>query len=96
MRMSSERTGGLRPSWWRQVLVACCGLAVSFAVARTTDVRATVLDLQGREVAVLADAPFAAGTHSLAWDGSRQAPGVYFVNVRRDGATTTSRILIAR
>lgn len=71
-------------------------LAVSFAVARPSDVRATVLDLQGREVAVLADAPFAAGTHSLAWDGSRQAPGVYFVNVRRGGATTTSRILIAR
>ncbi len=31
MRMSSERTGGLRPSWWRNIMVACCGLAVWFA-----------------------------------------------------------------
>lgn len=65
-------------------------------MSRDEHVRASVVDLQGREIAVIADAPFASGAHSIAWDGSRQAPGMYFVQVRRGTTTTTNRVLIAR
>lgn len=71
-------------------------VTLSFAVALESQVRVSVIDLQGREVANLADAPFAAGRHTLAWDGSREAPGVYFVRVRRGDVSTTTRVLIAR
>ncbi len=71
-------------------------ITLSFAVSRDEHVRASVVDLQGREIAVIADAPFASGAHSITWDGSRQAPGMYFVQVRRGTTTTTNRVLIAR
>ena len=71
-------------------------LTVSFAITHTEAVFATVLDLQGRTVAVLASGPFAAGTHQLMWDGARQAPGVYFVRLRRGAVETTRRVLITR
>ena len=71
-------------------------ITMDFAVSRDEHVRASVVDLQGREIAVIADAPFASGAHSITWDGSRQAPGMYFVQVRRGTTTTTHRVLIAR
>ena len=71
-------------------------ITMEFAVSRDEHVRASVVDLQGREIAVIADAPFASGAHSITWDGSRQAPGMYFVQVRRGTTTTTNRVLIAR
>jgi hypothetical protein len=71
-------------------------LTVSFAVSRDEDVQASVLDLQGRTVAVLASGPFAAGSHQLVWDGQRQAPGMYFLRLRRGGVESTQRVLIAR
>ena len=71
-------------------------ITLNFEVSRDEHVRASVVDLQGREIAVIADAPFATGAHSITWDGSRQAPGMYFVQVRRGTTTTTNRVLIAR
>ena len=71
-------------------------LTLSFALGRETAVDARVLDLQGRTVAVLANGPFAAGSHQLTWDGARSAPGVYFVQLRRGVEQTTRRVLIAR
>jgi len=71
-------------------------LRVSFSVSREEDVQASVLDLQGREVARLADGRLTAGVHELSWDGSRQTPGVYFLRLRRGGVSETRRVLIAR
>ena len=71
-------------------------VTLAFAVAHEAQVHAEVLDLQGRVVAVLADGAFAAGRHTLAWDGARQLPGMYFVRVRRGATSETHRVLIAR
>ncbi len=71
-------------------------LSVSFTVSRDEVVHASVLDLQGRELAVLADGPFAVGTHQLVWNGQRQAPGMYFLRLRRGSVEQLRRVLIAR
>jgi flagellar hook assembly protein FlgD len=65
------------------------------ALPQSARVRATVHDLQGREVRVIAEQRYAAGEHVLAWDGRTEretlAPsGVYFVRVQRDGQDTRS------
>jgi hypothetical protein len=65
-------------------------LRANFSLPAAAQVRARVFDLGGRMVATLADARFAAGQHTLAWDGrlagGAPAPaGLYFLRVTRDG-----------
>jgi hypothetical protein len=65
------------------------------SVPQSARVRASVHDLLGREVRVLADQRYAAGEHVLAWDGrtgnETVAPaGMYFVRVQREGQDTRS------
>lgn len=55
----------------------------AFELPRESHVRLTVIDLQGREVAVLADGTYAAGRHEATWDSGARPPagGVYFVRM---------------
>jgi streptogramin lyase len=73
---------------------------VSFALPRDARARLGVLDLQGREVAVLADGVVPAGRHERVWDGRSRggaAPaGIYFVRFAVDGRTWVRRIVLAR
>jgi hypothetical protein len=65
---------------------------VDFSVARETRVRVTVVDLEGREVAVLADGVAPVGSHRVAWDRAAEAPaGMYFVRYQAEG-----RVLVRR
>jgi len=54
-----------------------------FALPRESHVRLTVIDIQGREVAVLADGTYPAGRHEATWDTNAGQPpaGVYFVRM---------------
>lgn len=73
-------------------------IRAEFALPRESRVRVTVLDLQGREVAVLADGTFPAGRHEATWNGAatrRNAAGVYFVRLATDGRAWTRRVALA-
>ena len=55
-----------------------------FTLPRESHVRVSVIDLQGREVAVLVDGTYPAGRHAVTWEtnAGRPAPaGVYFVRM---------------
>ena len=71
---------------------------VGFAVAREARVRLTVLDLQGRQVALLADGVYPPGTYGKAWDGAaatgRAPPGLYFVRLEWPGASAVHRLAV--
>jgi streptogramin lyase len=71
---------------------------VSFALPRAAHARLSVLDLQGREVAVLADEDLAPGRYERAWDaraGSRPAAaGVYFARLSVAGRHLMQRIAL--
>ncbi len=72
---------------------------IPFALPRASHVRVSVLDVQGREVAVLADGAFAAGRHGVTLErsGSPLATGLYFVRLRVSGGPEfTRRIAITR
>lgn len=71
-------------------------VAVAFSLERDEDVQVSVLDVQGREVARLANGRFTAGRHTLAWDGGDAAPGLYFVSVRHGATRETSRVILTR
>jgi len=76
------------------------GLArAEFALPRAGDVKLVVIDLQGREVAELANGPFRAGRYQAVWSGrigERTAPaGVYFLQLQSAGRRLVQRVVVA-
>ena len=65
--------------------------AVPFALDRPSDVRLSVVDVLGREVAVLAEGTWPAGTHAATLASGRLAPGVYLARLTA-GGTGLSRV----
>ena len=61
-----------------------------------SDVRLSVHDALGREVAVVARGPWAAGRQSVTFDASGLASGVYVVRLAASGETATTRLTVAR
>ena len=66
-------------------------MQVTFGLAASGHARLTVLDLQGRESAVLADGTFGPGWHSARWNGMTPAgaarAGIYFLRYEVAGRT---------
>lgn len=63
--------------------------------------RVSVVDVAGRHVRTLAQAPLGAGAHTLTWDlnrddGSAAGPGLYFVHARVGSASFTRRLIVVR
>jgi hypothetical protein len=71
---------------------------VDFAIPRVAHVRLRIHDVQGREVARIADGAFEAGRHGLSWSavsGRRPvAAGVYFATLEVAGERTLRRRLV--
>ena len=69
---------------------------VAFSLPEARAVRLTVVDLLGREVAVLVDGETAAGPHTVPVDAARLAPGVYVVRLATGTETLTRRLVVVR
>ena len=73
---------------------------VEFAVGEEARVRLSVVDLLGREVAVLADAVYPPGDHEAWWNGNgprgRVSPGIYFVRFEVAGHQLMRRMVRVR
>jgi hypothetical protein len=74
-------------------------VSLSFRLERETRVRLSILDLMGREVALLLDARQAVGDHSIPWrgqndDGRALPAGLYFVRLEIQGVPAAVRRLV--
>jgi hypothetical protein len=69
---------------------------IRFYLPAAQQVSLRVLDVTGREVARLADRPFAAGRHTLAWQTGDAASGVYFYRLEAGEQTVTRKLLLVR
>lgn len=71
---------------------------IDFALARQEQVRISVVDVAGREAALLVDGPMAPGTYSLRWDGrdesARVPAGVYYVRWASLGASKYRKLVV--
>ena len=65
---------------------------ISFTVPATSDVTLTVSDMNGREVATVANGRFDAGTHTLVFDASVLPSGLYTYRLESNGAVI-SRVM---
>ena len=69
---------------------------LQYGLPKAANVKLTVVDVQGREVAELANGSMAEGWHTATWDGNRAAAGVYFARLRVADRDITTRISLAR
>jgi choice-of-anchor B domain-containing protein len=67
-----------------------------FALPGAAEVRLSVYDALGREVAVLAEGARGAGPHEAALDVAALPPGVYLARLVASGRSTTARLTVAR
>ena len=70
-----------------------------FALPQHASVHLSVLDVQGRELLVLADGTYAPGRHSVSWSsipGSKLGPGLYFVRMTVPGRTLMQRFVLMK
>ena len=67
---------------------------VRFAVPTITQVRITVLDVQGREVAVLADGMREPGRYTAALEATSLHPGIYFVRMQAGSTKLSRRVVV--
>jgi len=74
-----------------------CGRSrLSYVVPRSARVRLTLLDVQGRELAVLADGRREAGRYALSLEAGMLRPGLHFVRLQAPDTDLKQRILILR
>ena len=71
-------------------------LAIAFGTEAAAPVRASVYDVLGREVAVLADRSFETGRHELSLDTAAMPAGVYVVRVASGGEIQTTPVTVVR
>ncbi len=72
------------------------GATVRFALPEAAEVRLTVYDLVGREVARLAEGPHEAGHHTARFDGRSLPSGVYVVRLTAGDFVGTERVTLLR
>ena len=67
-----------------------------FDLPEAGDVSLIIYDIQGREVAILADSWKPAGTHNVRFDGSDFSSGMYFVRLKAGEFTQTQKMLLIK
>ncbi len=70
--------------------------AISYQLSAVSLVRLKVYDILGREVATLVNGRESAGMHTLRFDGSGLASGVYFYRLTAGGMSQTRKMLLVR
>ena len=71
---------------------------VQFALPREATVHLGLHDVQGREVAALADGTYPAGRHTVDWSAavSPPDPGLYFLRLTLPGLTLVRRFVLVK
>ncbi len=69
---------------------------IEFSIPSRGDVRLAVFDHLGREIAVLADGEYQAGTHSCQFPGAEHPSGVYMYHLNWNGNTVARRMALLR
>ncbi|MGA9116736.1 MAG: T9SS type A sorting domain-containing protein [Bacteroidota bacterium] len=69
---------------------------VTFRIPERGHVRLSIHDVQGREVALLAEGLREPGSHTVAWHAAGAPSGVYFCRMAAGGRTETGKLLLLK
>jgi PKD repeat protein len=70
--------------------------SIEYVTAGPSHVRLEIFDVLGRRVATLVDGPESGGKHSVSWDASRNASGVYYYRLRSGNIVRTRSMLLLK
>ena len=70
--------------------------SIDFTLPAPSHVVVSVYNILGQEVARLADGNFSAGEHSVQWDATYNASGVYFYRIDAGEFTTTRKMILLK
>lgn len=69
---------------------------ISFTVPDAGNVKLSIFDLSGREVAILLNSAVNAGEHSVEWNAEGLPSGTYFYNLTATNFTATKKLLLLK
>jgi len=69
---------------------------IKYELPRSSEVRLSVYDMLGREVAILVNERMNAGVHEVKFDGSGLASGVYLYRMWAGEFVATKRLLLLK
>ena len=69
---------------------------IEFALPNAEQVKLTIFDILGRQVTTLIDKRMEAGQHSVTFDASRFATGVYFYNLQTSDFVETKKMMLLK
>jgi hypothetical protein len=69
---------------------------IDFAIEEPGNVKVTVFNMLGQEVAKLTDKHYQAGRYTLAWDASNMASGLYFYKIVAGDFSMTKKMTLLR
>jgi hypothetical protein len=70
--------------------------SIAYDLKDASLVKLTVFDVTGRQVALLVNGTQAAGTHTVSFDGSSLAAGVYFYRIEAGSFTATRKLMLLK
>lgn len=66
--------------------------SLSFSLPQTSNVKLELFDVTGRNVELLADGKYSAGSHRLIWNAGAFASGTYFARLQTAGYTYSQKL----
>ena len=69
---------------------------IGYALPVRSDVKLTIYNLRGEEVAFLIDGTVSAGNHQVIWDASGFASGIYFYRIQAGDFVQTRKMLLLK
>ncbi len=71
-------------------------ITLNFDLAQADVISMTVYDLMGRTIATILDTQLAAGSHTVQWDASQFASGMYLVQMKSGTYTGIQKVLLLK
>jgi Carbohydrate family 9 binding domain-like/Secretion system C-terminal sorting domain len=69
---------------------------ISYTIPKPSEVKISVYDFLGREVAILVNGMKPAGTHKAQFDGSNLSSGIYFYKLQSEGTVISKKMILIK
>jgi len=69
---------------------------ISFCLPNAVDVKLEIFNIMGQKVATVADRRFEAGNHTIEWNGSQVASGVYLYRLRAGDYVESRKMILLK
>ena len=69
---------------------------IEYYIPESNSVKVSVFDVMGRQIDILQDGFKNSGYHSIIWDATNQASGVYYIQVTSNGQVQSQKVMLLK